>query len=432
MSQSRRLGSCLLRRTRLSTAFAASFLLLAAFLVTAQQPEKTLVFSNVDVFDGSRMIRRTNVIVRDGMIRAVGVDVAIPNSAQVIDGEGKTLLPAFFDSHVHLGATNAEQFLKDALDFGVATELEMWGSELSLALRKKSASNDFADVADLRTAGTGITVPRGHPTQMGGPPIPTLAVGGDTQAFVDARIAEGADYIKIIYEHAFPTLTKQQLHDVIAAAHRRNKLAVVHVTTQSEARDAISAGADGLAHIFADSPSEPGFAELAAQHHVFVVPTLSVLEAVTTGPRSWWQGEEFSRYVTPSMQGSLDRKFPPGFGAKLRFDHAQAAVAALHRAGVPILAGTDAPAPGLAHGLSLHRELELLVNSGLRPAAALRAATSEPARAFGFHDRGRIGPGLRADLLLIKGDPTSDIRATRQIVGIWKQGVPHQRTRRND
>lgn len=432
MSQLRRLGACLLQRIRSSIALAASVLVLAVLLVTAQQSEKTLVFRNVGVFDGSRMIRPTNVIVRDGMIRAVGVDVAIPVTAQVIDGEGKTLLPAFFDAHVHLGATNAEQFLKDALDFGVATELEMWGSELSLALRKKLAGNGFSDFADLRTAGTGITVPRGHPTQMGGPPIPTLAVGDDVQGFVDARIAEGVDYIKIIYEHAFPTLTKQQLHDVVAAAHRRNKLAVVHVTTQSEARDAITAGADGLVHIFADSSPDPGFAELAAQHHVFVVPTLSVLESVTTGSKSWWQGEELSRFVTPSMQGSLDRKFPPGFGAKLRFDHAQAAVAALHRAGVPILAGTDAPAPGLAHGLSLHRELELLVNSGLRPLAALASATSEPARAFGFHDRGRIAPGLRADLLLIKGDPTSDIRATRNIVGIWKQGVPHHRTPRKD
>ena len=106
---------------------------------------------------------------------------------------------------------------------------------------------------------------------------------------------------------------------------------------------------------------------------------------------------------------------------------AHAAVGALRRAGVPILAGTDAPAPSLAHGLSLHHELELLVLSGLTPLEALASATSAPARAFGFHDRGRIAEGLRADLLLVNGDPTIDIRATRDIVGVWKIGVQYSR-----
>jgi Amidohydrolase family len=186
---------------------------------------------------------------------------------------------------------------------------------------------------------------------------------------------------------------------------------------------------DGLAHIFADSSPEPGFAEFAAQHHVFVIPTLSVIEMVTGGSaKPWWQDvPQVSPYITPSMRPALEMKFPPGFMPKLKLAYAKAAIAALRRAGVPILAGTDAPAPGLAHGLSLHHELELLVSSGLTPLAALASATSEPARAFGFHDRGRIAEGLRADLLLVNGDPTVDIRATRDIVGIWKLGVPHLR-----
>jgi imidazolonepropionase-like amidohydrolase len=132
-------------------------------------------------------------------------------------------------------------------------------------------------------------------------------------------------------------------------------------------------------------------------------------------------------YLTASMRGSLARRFPPEFAAKVKLAHAKAAVGALRRAGVRILAGTDAPAPGLAHGPSLHRELELLVLSGLTPSEALASATSEPARAFGFHDRGRIAEGLRADLLLVDGDPTVDIRATRDIVGVWKLGVQYAR-----
>jgi imidazolonepropionase-like amidohydrolase len=264
---------------------------------------------------------------------------------------------------------------------------------------------------------------------MDGPPLPTLAPGDDVRAFVDARIAEGADYIKVVYDHAFPTLTKQQLEDVVAAAHRRNKLVVAHVITQPDARDAIAAGADGLVHIFADSPPEADFAKFAAQHHVFVVPTLSVIESATgASDKPWWQNApHVVSYITPSMRRSLDMKMPPGIGAKLKLTHAQAAVGVLSRAGVPILAGSDAPSPGLAHGLSIHRELELLVVSGLTPLEALASATSEPARAFGFHDRGRIAEGMRADLLLVNGNPTVDIRATRDIVGVWKLGVQYAR-----
>lgn len=407
----------------------AAILSFCAFSMPVQSSDGVLAFRNVDVFDGSRMIRRTNVLVRDGMIRAVGSDIEIPPSAQIVDGKGKTLLPGFFDAHTHFGVIYAEQFLRDALSFGVTTELEMWGAASSLELRKKMAAGGFADIADFRTAGSGITVPNGHPTQMDGPPVPTLKPSDDAQAFVDARIAEGSDYIKIIYEHAFPTLTKQQLADVVVAAHRRNKLVVAHITLQSDARDAIAAGVDGLVHIFADSPPEADLAEFAAQRHIFVVPTLSVIEAVTgASDKSWWQNApHIVSYITPSMQRSLDMKMPAGLGAKLKFTHAQAAVGALRRAGVSILAGTDVPSPSLAHGLSLHRELELLVLSGLTPLEALASATSEPARAFGFHDRGRIAEGTRADLLLINGDPTIDIKATRDIAGVWKLGVQYGR-----
>jgi imidazolonepropionase-like amidohydrolase len=422
------------RTTSLTAALAACLLLLNALPFSARQAQGEIAFRDVDVFDGSRMIRRTNVLVRGGMVRAVGRDVVIPPSAQVVEGAGKTLLPGLFDAHMHLGMRFGEEFLRDALDFGVTTEFEMGGGEAGRVLRRRMDAGDLQDVADFRTAATVVTAPGGHPSQMGGPPFPTFAPGDDAQAFVDARIAEGADYIKVVYEHKYPTLTKQQLGEVVAAAHRRNKLAVVHVSTQSEARDAVAAGADGLVHVFGDSMPAPGFAEFVARHRVFVIPTLSVIETATgTSDKPWWKNEpRVAPYITPSLRRMLDRKFPPGFRPDLKFKHALAAVRALHRAGVPLLAGTDAPAPGLAHGLSLHRELELLVRSGFTPLEALASATSRPAHAFGFRDRGRIATGLRADLLLVKGDPTRDITATRDIVGIWKLGVPHLRRSAED
>jgi imidazolonepropionase-like amidohydrolase len=383
-----------------------------------------IAFRNVDVFDGTQLVRGTTVLVRDGMIRAVGPETVVPPSAEVVEGRGKTLLPGLFDAHIHLGTYQPETFLADALAFGVTTELEMGGGDASRALRKKAAAGELGGGADLRTAGTVVTVPGGHPTQMGGPPFPTLGPGDDVQAFVDARIAEGGDYLKIIYDHAFPTLTREQLEDVVAAAHRRDQLVVAHATRQRDARDVIGAGVDGLVHIFADTAPEKDFAALAAQRQVFVVPTLSVLEAVTGPPQPpWWQAAAFASRLTPSGRASLERKMPAHLGAGMKLAHALAAVSALHRAGVSILAGTDAPSPSLAHGVSLHRELELLVQAGLTPAEALAAATSGPARTFGFHDRGRIAPGLRADLLLVDGDPTADIKATRAIAGVWKLGV---------
>src|SRR5262249_31046550 len=94
---------------------------------------------------------------------------------------------------------------------------------------------------------------------------------------------------------------------------------------------------------------------------------------------------------------------------------------------VPLLAGTDSPNPGTAHGVSMHGELELLVSAGMTPVDALTAATSTPATAFHLDDRGRIAAGKRADLQLVKGDPTADIKATRNIVSVWKLGLPVNR-----
>jgi imidazolonepropionase-like amidohydrolase len=103
-------------------------------------------------------------------------------------------------------------------------------------------------------------------------------------------------------------------------------------------------------------------------------------------------------------------------------------VRALHDAGVPILAGTDANATPAApaspaFGESLHDELGLLVDAGLTPGEALAAATSVPADRFGLGDRGRIAEGLRADLVLLDADPLEDVSATRRIQGVWCAGV---------
>jgi imidazolonepropionase-like amidohydrolase len=110
------------------------------------------------------------------------------------------------------------------------------------------------------------------------------------------------------------------------------------------------------------------------------------------------------------------------------YANSRASVRRLHEAGVPILAGSDAnadPATPFSppHGESLHTELGLLVDAGLTPVEALRAATSRAADAFGLTDRGAVEPGRRADLVLVDGDPTTDIRAAQRIKHVWAGGV---------
>lgn len=205
---------------------------------------------------------------------------------------------------------------------------------------------------------------------------------------------------------------------------------MVHVSTQASARAALEEGADGLVHIFADQAPEPGFAARAAERKAFVVPTLTVIEGMLGGPggAELAAHPRFAPYLREEEATSLKGgSAKPSARRDLAF--ATEGVRRLHAAGVPLLAGSDAPNRGTAHGASVHREMELLVAAGLTPQEALAAATSAPAKAFRLDDRGRIAPGLKADLLLVEGDPTTDIQATRNLLRIWKSGREVERTK---
>jgi imidazolonepropionase-like amidohydrolase len=403
----------------------------ATSATAAANESNSFVVRGARVFDGLRAKDGLDVWVEDGKIKAVGKHLKTPDGVRVIDGQGDTLLPGFIDAHAHAWA----DALKQALAFGVTTELDMFSDiKFDAEVRAMEAGGKNHEAADLRSAGTVVTVEKGHGTEFG-MKIPVLASAADAQAFVDARIAEGSDYIKVIYDngsaynHAIPTLSKEELAAVVQAAHNRHKLVVVHIGSEAGAIDVIEAGTDGLAHTFEDVPPSAEFVKLAKKHHIFVVPTLGVNESVagTASGESLVSDPHLGPYIDSQSVANLKKGFRRHSGDKLDFANALASVTALHKAGVPILAGTDAPNPGTAHGVSIHRELELLVKAGLTPGQALASATSIPARIFGLNDRGRIAPGLRADLLLVMGDPTHDINATRDIVAIWKTGFEENR-----
>jgi imidazolonepropionase-like amidohydrolase len=403
----------------------------------SEQPGGAFVIVDVRVFDGTSVIASTDVSVEDGVIAGIGER---RGGLPTIDGSGCTLLPGLLDSHVHAWGP-LERVLRRNLLFGVTTALEMMCDGDGLAEVREAQRADAPDQAQIRSSGFAVTVAGGHGTEYGFA-VPTIENEGMAQEFVDARIAEGSDYIKIMFSD--PGLryvpSEKLLAAAIAAAHRRSKQAIVHIATQRAADAAIAAGADGLAHLFLDAP-DPEFGKRVVAAGAFVVPTLTVLEsrerpsgaALLDDPRIAPFLNGYDRRLlaldAPTLRAELGMPERPS-PADWSYEHARRSIALLEAAGAPILAGTDAGNAGTTHGASIHRELELLVDAGMSPLHALAAATSTPARCFGLHDRGRIARGLRADLLLVRGDPTEDITAAREIVGVWKCGVQLDRRQR--
>ncbi len=416
------------RRTPAGARAAACAAALCLLLPAAAGAQDVLAIRGARVFDGERVLPRATVLVRDGVIAAVGADVAVPAGARVVDGTGRTLLPGFLDAHTH---TFSVEPLQASAVLGVTTVLDQFtASQTAAAWRAEQREGRAADRADIFSAGTLVTAPRGHGTQFG-LPIPTITRPDSAQAFVDARLAEGSDWIKIVIDNGraygitLPTLDDATVAALVAAAHARGRLAMAHVGTLRDARAAIAGGADGLVHLWSDSVPPPELVAQMARRRMFVIPTATVLESVTGKPSGapLLEDARLAPFVGPQERTGLTQSFPHREGAPASYDVVRRTIALLREAGVPLVAGSDAPNPGTTHGASLHRELELLVQAGLTPEEALRAATSVAARAFRLADRARIAPGLRADLVLVEGDPTADILATRAIERVWKGGV---------
>lgn len=377
---------------------------------------RTLI-RGVRVFDGETTLTSEDVLVVDGVLAAYDgdrVDVEVP-------GAGRTVLPGLIDAHTHV----FDGSLAQALTHGVTTELDMFAMPGNLARQRRLAA-DRDDVADLRSAGLLATAPGGHPTQilanlpaqlkerLGDAAGAFDPVTGprDAAAFVAARVAEGADYVKVVIDHGttagadIPVLSPDTVAALTAAAHDAGLRVIAHAASAADATTALDAGVDGLAHVpFDAAPEEASdVVSRCAADNVFVVSTLVYAEWLSSGQAD-----------------------PAQTAEPLRLDHAATIAGMCARAGVRLLAGTDANIFQPAHGAGMLRELELLVRAGLTPSEALRSATSLPAAVFGLTDRGRVAPGLRADLVLVAGDPTTDITTTRNIVDVWRRGVRQAR-----
>ena len=236
------------------------------------------------LFDGQNMRLGMDVLVQGDTIAAVGPALKVPAGTAECAAPGRTLLPGLIDSHVHVQDSVS---LNEALIMGVTTERRKCGmmfSQADTVARGCSAwtANSSPILADIRTSGILITAPGGHGTEYGYA-IPTLSSPDSADALVSLLIAQGSDYIKIVYDNAsewgvsMPTLDIATLTAAIAAAHRHGKLAIVHIGSRDGARAALRAGADGLAHLFADSMPHPNFGDTVFKRGAFVITTFTPL-----------------------------------------------------------------------------------------------------------------------------------------------------------
>jgi len=358
---------------------------------------EAIAITHVKVFDGKALTDERTVVIDNGFISdATTADTTV-------DGQHGTLLPGFIDSHVHL--MNVAE-LEHGTHWGCTTMLDMGSPSMKLtdSLRHRQG------LADIRGSGNSASAPGGmQTTRMGFPASSAVTGPADAGRFVGERVVEGADYIKVIVEDPHrmgsAALDVATIAALVEAAHQAGLKSIAHVTTLAALINAAEAGVDILTHAPLDADVDDNLARSLATRGIVSVPTLTMMRAVA----------------------SVAERLPT-HGAGIDYAHARSTVSALHRAGVTILAGTDAntapasPAP-IQHGEALHVELGLLVEAGLTPVEALRSATVVPSEFFGFTDRGVIEAGRRADLLLIEGDPTQDIAATRAIRGVWVAGV---------
>jgi imidazolonepropionase-like amidohydrolase len=373
--------------------------------------------TNVRVFDGERLTEPRTVVI-DGEFIGDNAE-----GAQIVDGEGAVLLPGLIDAHIHL---ETDDDLVALATFGITTGLDMatWPSSKLDSLRARKG------LTDIRSAGLPATCAGSiHSILLPLPKEALLDGPQDAERFVESRVSEGSDFIKLIVD--VPGPDQDTLNALSTAAHRHQKLVVAHAASFIPFAMAQDAMVDVITHAPRDKAlDEDAVARMVAENRISV-PTLTMMEGMTKPP-SW--GMIGRLLLQPYIFWAIiqaRRKNPHGGGQK--YENARDSVTAMYRAGVPILAGTDANsekgAPfSIKHGDSLHHELELLVDAGLSNVDALRAATSLPAQHFGLTDRGVIEVGKRADLVLISEDPLRDIRATRSILRVWCGGEEFKRS----
>jgi len=438
----------------LSVALALALAAGCALNAQTPAPETTSIthVTVVDVASGKKLPDQTVLIQGERILSVAAFDSANQPQGRVIDAHGNFLIPGLWDMHVHI------QDLEDLPLYvanGVTGVRLMFGSKHTPSLRAKLAT---ASVAPEVIFGSAIV--DGDPPVWEGSII--VRKPEDARRTVDEIRADGADFIKI-----YNDIPRDAYFALAEEAHKQNIPFAGHLPYAVRAAEASGAGQRSIEHLdgiaIACSKREQSIIkELRPLHYLekmnliaealksfdasqcqalfaqfrrngtWQVPTLTVHRGMaflndghfTSDPRLAYMSGDVRHRWQPENDFRFRRWAPAEFELhRSLFKADKQIVGLMFRAGVPLLAGTDAMNPFCFPGFSLHDELALLVESGLTPLAVLQAATIRPAEFLGrTEELGLIAPGKRADLVLLSADPLADIHNTTQIQAVWLRG----------
>ena len=416
-----------------------------------------VALTHVRVIDGTGAPARADqtVIVRDGRIAQIGAAaaVAVPSGARVLDLTGKSVIPGLVMVHEHLFYPTgpgvygnvAESFVRLYLAGGVTS------------MRTGGNMNGYGDIGLARSIARGekpgpwidATAPYLEGPGLGLDQIHELTGPDDARRMVDFWADAGATSFKV-YMH----ITRAELGAAVAEAHRRGLKVTGHLCSVTY-REAASLGIDNLEHGFFVSTDfvpnkqpdvcpgqNTGLATIATltpdsarvrdlikflvDHHVAITSTLTVFETFTPGrpmPRGLDVLDPILREQFEQRYAATQRDTTRRFEAI--FAHARALEVAFMRAGGLLLSGTDPTGGGgVVPGFSNQRELELLVESGLTPLEAIKVGTLNGATYLGrAKDVGSIARGKQADLVVIDGDPSTNIADVEHVEMVFRDGI---------
>ena len=407
-------------------------------------PTNAVAFTHVRAFlDGSRFAEDQTIVVEKGTITQVGsaASVSLPKGAQIIDGDGKTLVPGLWDSHMHVQDDSTGPFL---LALGITSARDPGNdNSLTLARAKRRASGE-------------LLAPNVYPSVLldgKGPNTAQVAtvVGSQAEAIAAVQKAKAEGFTGIKF---YGTYNPAWVAPAAAEAHKLGLHVHGHLPAGMRTSQAIADGYDEITHIYfvmmeampddvvatsnginrfdgigryakdvdLSGPVMSKLIHTMAERKITSDPTLVVGESLFV-PENGDLSPAYAPYVG-TMPPATERGFRQGGFAvpkdltradyRKSFAKLSALVAEMHKSGVPIVAGTD------GWGLELVRELELYVAAGFTPSEALATATIAPARLVGVDKKtGSIAVGKTADLVLVEGDPSKrigDLRNTRTVM----------------
>lgn len=408
---------------------------------------------NVIAGDGSSEAKNATIVMDGAKIRELrtGAQAAKPRRGEsVLHFEGKTVIPGVISAHSHVGLVdgtttkpenynrqNIERQLKQYERYGVTTIMSLGLNQDLVYQLRDDQRNGKLGGATILTAGRGLGVPDGVPglnvakDQVYRPKTPDEA-----RSDVREMAAHHPDIIKMWVDDNLGKSPKPNMAVEAAAideAHKHGLHVAAHIFYLSDAKKLVADGVDVLAHSIRDKPVDDEMIRLMKEHRTFYIPTLQLEEAffIYADKPDWIKSPFFLDALQPAARELL---LSPAFAAKVQSDpatveHRQFLATAEHNlkalfdAGVTIGFGTDSGAmftriPGFAE----HRELQLMVESGLSPMEAIRSATGRNAGMLGLQT-GTLAAGKQADLLVLDDDPLSEVANTQKIAAVIHNGA---------